>query len=181
MREQHDGERVIPVPEAPTDPDQRGPERLMLVQFLDFYRTVLVRKSAGLRRDQLAMRVGASSLTFGGLIKHMAYVEDHWFHSGWAGNALVDPWSEVDWRATPDWELESAADDAPDELAALFDDTVGRSRAAIADSFDLDATAPIRGREISLRWVLIHMVEEYARHCGHADMLREAIDGAIGD
>ena len=181
MREHDNRERVIPVPGAPTDPDERGPERLMLVQFLDFYRTVLVRKSAGLSCDQLAMRVGASSLTLGGLIKHMAYVEDHWFHSGWAGSALVAPWSEVDWAATPDWELESAADDAPEDLATLFGDAVRRSRAAIAGSFDLDATAAIRGTEFSLRWILIHMIEEYARHCGHADLLREAIDGATGD
>jgi uncharacterized damage-inducible protein DinB len=153
----------------------------MLVEFLDYHRTVLLRKAAGLAADQLASRVGASTLTLGGLLKHMAYVEDHWFHTGWAGHPPVAPWATVDWKATPDWELESAAGDTPAELAALFDAALERSRAAIAHSFDLDATASIRGRAFSLRWILIHMVEEYARHCGHADLLREAIDGATGD
>lgn len=181
MRENDTWERVIPVPAENTDPDLRGPERLMLVQFLDYHRTVLLRKAAGLTGEHLARRVGASTLTLGGLIKHMAYVEDHWFHTGWAGNPPVAPWADVDWAATPDWDLDSAADDAPEELAAIFGDAVGRSRAAIADSHDLDAAAGIRGREFSLRWILIHMVEEYARHCGHADLLRQAVDGAVGD
>lgn len=181
MREHHDGGRAIPVPAAPTDPDLRGPERLLLVQFLDYYRTVLLRKAADLTSEQLGRRFGASTLTLGGLVKHMAYVEDHWFHTGWAGNPPVAPWADVDWAATPDWELDSAADDSPEDLAALFGVAVERSRAAIAGSFDLDATATIRGREFSLRWIMIHMVEEYARHCGHADLLREAVDGALGD
>jgi uncharacterized damage-inducible protein DinB len=181
MRDHDDSERVIPAPPAPPDPQLEGSERRMLVEFLDYHRAVLLRKAAGLTSGQLAARVGASTLTLGGLLKHMAYVEDHWFHSGWAANPPVAPWATVDWNATPDWELDSASSDAPEELEALFTAAVERSRASIADSFDLDATTSIRGRAFSLRWILIHMVEEYARHCGHADLLREAIDGATGD
>ena len=167
--------------ELPDDPAHVADERTTLVEFLDYYRAVLVRKVAGLDRGQLARRVGASTLTLGGLLKHMAYVEDGWFHEGWAQQPTTEPWAGVDWASQPDWDHESAADDAPTELLALFDAAVARSRAAIDASHDLLAAVTIRGREVSLRWILVHMIEEYARHCGHADLLREAIDGRTGD
>jgi uncharacterized damage-inducible protein DinB len=166
---------------APHDPDLVASERQTLVEFLEYYRTVLLRKAAGLDRAQLAVSVGASSLTIGGLIKHMAFVEHGWFRECWLGEGLIAPWSAVDWSATPDWELESAAHDSPDELARLYLDSIERSRAAIADAHDLSATVRYRDREWSLRWILVHMIEEYARHCGHADLIREAVDGQTGD
>jgi uncharacterized damage-inducible protein DinB len=166
---------------APHDPDTAGPERRMLVEFLEYYRAVLLRKAAGLTQAQLSARLGPSTLTIGGLLKHMAYVEHGWFRECWLGEGLIEPWSAVDWAARPDWEFETAADDAPAELARLYTESVERSRAAIADSHDLDATVQYRDQAWSLRWILVHMIEEYARHCGHADLLRESIDGQTGD
>ncbi len=84
-------------------------------------------------------------------------------------------------RQRPDWDFESAADDEPEQLLALFDAAVERSRLAIESSVDLDATVESRDRTISLRWILVHMIEEYARHCGHADLIRESIDGSTDD
>lgn len=154
----------------------------MLVSFIDYFRTVLTRKCAGLTAHQLQITVAASDLTLGRLLRHMAFVEDYWFRFVLLGEDLPDPWIAADWDAQPDWEMDTASDYSPAELGRQFDDAVGRSRAAIADA-DLDRVAARDGRQgpTSLRWILIHMIEEYARHCGHADVIREAIDGAVGD
>lgn len=172
---------VIPPRSVPIDPGFVGGERATLVEFLDYYRDVLLRKAVGLTRAQLATTVGSSSLTLAGLLKHMALVEQGWFRECWLGEPPIEPWASVDWQARPDWELETAVDDEPQALADLYLAAIERSRHAIADSHDLDATVESRGRTISLRWILVHMIEEYARHCGHADLLRESIDGTTGD
>ncbi len=172
---------VIGSIELAPDPPYAVDERQTLVTFLDYYRSVFLRKMAGLTAEQLALSLPPSALTLGGLLKHMALVEDNWFSSNWKGAPEIEPWASVDWDADPDWDFHSAGGDRPGELLALYDDAVARSRAAIADSYDLSATAESRGRVISLRWILVHMIEEYARHCGHADLLRQAIDGAVGD
>lgn len=172
---------AIAEPAPPHDPAFVAGERQTLVEFLDYYRAVLLRKAAGLSQAELDVRLGPGSLTIGGLVKHMALVEDGWFHEGWSGRPQVEPWASVDWGAQPDWELESAGDDAPQTLATIYADAIERSRAAIADSHDLGASVDIRGRVFSLRWILVHMIEEYARHCGHADLIRESIDGRTGD
>lgn len=173
---------IGPIELAP-DPVRGGDERHTLVMFLDYYRSVLARKAAGLDAESLQLRLGPSQLTLGGLLKHMALVEDSWFTHRFLGGEPPEPWATVDWEATPDWELESAVDDRPDELIALFDAAVDRSRAAVSDAHDLDALAARQshGANTSLRWILVHLIEEYARHCGHADLLREAIDGSTGD
>jgi hypothetical protein len=172
---------VIAAIPLPPDPPFAVDERETLVSFLDFYRAVLLRKAAGLTRTQLAATVPPTDLTLGGLVKHMALVEKNWFVRNWRGEDPGEPWSRVDWDADPDWDFHSAKDDQPGELLALYTDAVDRSRAAIADSHDLSATVESRDRVISLRWILVHMIEEYARHCGHADLIREAIDGQTGD
>lgn len=172
---------VIESPPPPADPAFAADERTMLLEFLEYYRAVLLRKCAGLTRPQLATRVGASSLTLAGLVKHMALVEHGWFRECWLGEPSIEPWAGVDWSAHPDWELDTAIDDEPQALADLYLAAIERSRAAIADSHDLGDTVESRGRTISLRWILVHMIEEYARHCGHADLLRETVDGATGD
>ncbi len=170
--------RAIPVP---ADPSFAVDERQTLIEFLDFYRAVLIRKAVGLTREQLATSLPPSDLTLGGLVKHMALVENSWFVHNWRGEQPGEPWAGVDWGADPDWDFHSAADDEPEELLALYESSLEESRRAIADSHDLAATAESRGRVISLRWILVHMIEEYARHCGHADLIREAIDGSTGD
>jgi uncharacterized damage-inducible protein DinB len=167
-----------------TDPDTRGDELTLLSQFLDYHRATLVQKVSGLDRQQLGTTLGPSALTLAGLVKHMALVEDSWFGKVLLGREEGEPWASVDWDADPDWEFHTALDDDPDDLLALYADACERSRAAIAEFGDLDrmAARPSRsGETFNLRWIMLHMIEETARHNGHADLLRENIDGATGE
>lgn len=112
-------------------------------------------------------------------------VEDNWIQARFLGRpeSELDPWGAVDWDADRDWEFHSAPADAPDELRALYAAACDRTRAVVATS-DLSAVSVERdkqGRPWSLRWIVVHLIEETARHNGHADLLREAIDGAVGE
>jgi len=175
----------IPIPpiELATQPGHADAERDTLVTFLDYFRSVLLRKAAGLAAPQLAATLGPSTLTIGGLLKHMAFVEDAWFHKVLLDNGFPEPWASADWNASPDWEFDTAPNDTPAELLEQFLTSVARSDAAIASVSDLDTIAAdeSRGEPTSLRWILVHLIEEYARHCGHADLIRESIDGQTGD
>jgi uncharacterized damage-inducible protein DinB len=165
------------------EPELVGDERTLLTQFLDYQRSVMMRKADGLTTEQLARRLEPSEMTLGGLIKHLALVEDNWFQSRLLGRDEPEPWASVDWDADPDWEFHSAKDDEPAELMRLYQVACERSRKAVSDT-DLDTVTlkpNRRGEHFSLRWVLIHMIEETARHAGHADLLRESIDGVTGD
>jgi uncharacterized damage-inducible protein DinB len=161
-----------------------GDELTTLKSFLDFYRAVMIRKAHGLTGEQLAARLGPSELTIGGLIKHLAYAEDLWFQRRLLGIEWGEPWADVDWNADPDWEFHSAVDDDLDELLRLYQQACERSRAAVAEVGELDAMSKApnrRGEHFSMRWILLHMIEETARHAGHADLIRESIDGTVGD
>ncbi len=155
--------------------------------FLDFQRATLAWRTGGLDRDGLAMTVGDSTITLGGLLKHMAWVEDYWFSYRLHGNDPDAAWADVDWDADPDWEWNSAADDEPDALRTLWEHAVARSRALTAAALDdagLDRPASTpwtNGQSPSLRWIVLHMLEEYARHNGHADLIRESVDGQTGE
>jgi uncharacterized damage-inducible protein DinB len=171
---------------AAIDPEHTptGDELALLTGFLDYYRAVMVRKAMGLTREQLATRLGPSEMTLGGLVKHLAFAEDIWFDHRVLGNDRGEPWASVDWDADPDWEFHSAVDDEPAAIFRLYDEACERSRAAVAAVGDLDAIAKLparRGKHFSMRWILLHMIEETARHAGHADLIRESIDGATGD
>ena len=158
-----------------------------LLGFLDYQRATLEWKTRGIDAAGMNATVGVSTMTLGGLLKHMALVEDVWFSRSLFDNERSAPWNAVDWEKTPDWEWESAANDPPDELRRIWNDAVDRSRVLCAealadgglDRFSKrtwpDGTAP------NLRWVLTHMIEEYARHNGHADLLREFVDGERGE
>ncbi|MGY2127524.1 DinB family protein [Blastococcus sp. SYSU DS0617] len=167
-----------------TYPPSSGPESGQLTAFLDHYRATILRRADGLDADQLARPLAPSSLTLGGLLNHLAYVEDLWFRVRFAGD-LADPlWAHVDREADPDHEFRTAADVPPDELRRRYDDACERSRAAVrtADCLDQRAARPrSNGQYVDLRWIMLHMLEETARHAGHADLLREAIDGTVGD
>jgi uncharacterized damage-inducible protein DinB len=170
----------------PTPPVAAG-ETATLLGFLDYQRATLEWKCAGLDSAGLAATVGASSMTLGGLLKHMTYVEHGWFAWLLHGQDHLPPLGDIDWDADPDWDWRSAAEDSPEELRTLWRAAVERSRSlvdeALADG-GLDRLAtrpPSDGRERSLRWIMLHMIEEYARHNGHADLLRESIDGATGE
>jgi uncharacterized damage-inducible protein DinB len=166
------------------EPVHAGDECTLLTQFLVFQRAVMVRKAEGLTQEQMGLTLGPSAMTLAGLIKHLALVEDSWFQERLLGLDEVEPWASVDWDADPDWEFHTATDDDPADLLRLYNDACTRSRAAAAEVGDLDVVAKTGNRQgihYSLRWILIHMIEETARHAGHADLLRESIDGATGD
>jgi len=170
-------------PQPPVDGDELG----TLLGFLDYQRATLAWKCRGLDDTGLRATVGASSMTLGGLLKHLAFVEDDWFIRDLLDRDMPSPWQEVDWKAHPDWEWESAANDSPEELFALWQKSVERSRAAVAEVLaggGLEQSAQRKwpdGRAPSLRWILCHMIEEYARHNGHADLIRESVDGQTGE
>lgn len=172
-------------PHTPLPPkiDRTGDERTVLGDFLELYRTIFRRKAEGLSREEMAITVGASPLTIAGLVKHMALVEDTWFTKRFADGAVAEPWSSAPFDREPDWELESAVHDEPADLFRWFDEARARSRAVEAGA-GLDDVAAFSDRDgdpISLRWIIVHMIEEYARHVGHLDLLRETADGTVGD
>jgi uncharacterized damage-inducible protein DinB len=170
------------------EPPLAADETATLLGFLDFQRATLAWKVSGLDGDGLAATVGPSSMTLGGMLKHLAYVEDSWFNAMLHGRTPHPPWDTVDWKADRDWDWHSAAEDSPEELRKLWQDTAERSRAlvdeALADGGGLDQLARRTwpdGSAPSLRWILVHMIEEYSRHNGHADLLRESVDGQTGE
>jgi uncharacterized damage-inducible protein DinB len=169
------------------EPPLAADEAATLLGFLDYQRATLAWKCAGLDGRALRVTVAASSVTLGGLLKHMAYVESNWFSEALYGRTRQPPWDTVDWKADRDWEWHSAAEDTPGQLLALWHDAVDNSRQLLAQALadgGLDQLARRTwpdGRAPSLRWILVHMIEEYARHNGHADLLREAVDGSTGE
>jgi uncharacterized damage-inducible protein DinB len=172
---------------ARPEPPLSGGEVETLLGFLDYQRATLAWKTAGLDSAGLNTTAAASSITLGGLLKHMALVEDSWFSERLHGRAEGPPWNTVDWNADRDWEWHSAAHDSPDELRALWRAAVDRSRTAVAEALadgGLDRPAAQSWRDgptPSLRWIVVHLIEEYARHNGHADLIRESIDGETGE
>lgn len=167
-------------PEPPIGAD----EEATLVGFLDWQRATLVWKCTGLDGAGLANTVGNSNLTLGGLLKHQARSEDYWFSHQLLGRDISEPWDTLDWAS--DWEWR-ALGDSPDDLWELWVLNVERSRAALAEVRRSEGLGGVVRRPppnvepASVRWVLCHMIEEYARHNGHADLLREAVDGQTGE
>jgi len=143
-------------------------------------------KSGGLDAAGLQATVGASTMTLGGLLKHLAGVEDTYFSWRLLGRRPPPPWDTVDWDSDPDWPWRSAAEDSPEELYALWRDAVSRSQALLAEALadgglDQLSQSPWPYEVPSLRRLLIDLIEEYARHVGHADLLRESVDGLVGE
>jgi Protein of unknown function (DUF664) len=173
--------------DAPWEPPLAGTEAEHLLGALDRLRTTLRWKADGLDSAGLQVRIGASSLTLGGLLKHLARVEEQCFGTKLSGAPLGPPWDCADWNSDPDWDFNSAAEDTPDQLYSLWDDTVERSRAkldaALADG-GLDQFVHLGqqlGLQVSLRRLVCDLIEEYGRHTGQADLLREAVDGLVGE
>jgi hypothetical protein len=155
-------------------------ERAMLEGWLEYHRQTLLMKCSGLTSDQLKQRsVPPSSLSLLGLVRHMADVERWWFRTQFSG----EPSQSRYWTdASPDGDFDDVDSADAEADLAVFGVEVEEARAA-AEGHGLDETFTHRrtGQELSLRWVYVHMVEEYARHNGHADLLRERIDGVVGD
>lgn len=157
-----------------------------LLGMLDRLRATFRWKAGGLDAAGLNTRVGASALTLGGLLKHLAGVEG----TKWSWVAFGEdpgaPWNAVDWEADPEWDFTSAAQDTPAELYALYDGAVARARrrlgAAITEGgLDQPTRLGWQGQHASLRRLVCDVIEEYGRHTGHADLIRESIDGLVGE
>jgi uncharacterized damage-inducible protein DinB len=170
-----------------TEPPVAGNETDTLLGSLERQRATFAWKCGGLDATGLRATVGASSMTLGGLLKHLALVEDHYFSEKLFGRPASPPFDAVDWDADRDWEWHSATHDEPLQLMALWQDAVDRSRAAVAEALadgGLDRLAAVGwpdGRAPSLRRILVDLIEEYARHVGHADLIRESVDGLTGE
>jgi uncharacterized damage-inducible protein DinB len=169
------------------DPPLRSDEASTLRGFLDYHRDTFRWKCSGLTQEQLAQTLPPSDMTLAGMMKHLALVESGWFESTFAGGEHMPPFEDVDWDADPDWEWRTAKDDSPQDLRSLFDEAVRRADAVIDQALagpglEADSQRKSRsGEPFSLRWIIAHMIEEYARHNGHADLIRESIDGETGE
>jgi uncharacterized damage-inducible protein DinB len=153
-----------------------GSEHEQLESWLDFYRQTLVIKCAGLSDDDLRRpAIAQSSLTLLGLLRHMAAVEWWWFENGFAGVEGPELIATTD---DPDADFNDLTMTGADALA-MFEDAVARAKRSACAPLD-QLGVRVERQPYNLRWVYVHMIEEYARHCGHADFLREAIDGATG-
>jgi uncharacterized damage-inducible protein DinB len=167
-----------------TDPPESGPELDQLTNVLDYQRETILQKTDGLTREQLAQQLPTSSLTLGGLLNHLALVEDSWFRVRFSGLPDDALWAGIDWDADPDYEFRTAADVEPKELRRRYEAACASSREVVAGAQSLDQLSVEKrqnGMHVDLRWVLLHLIEETARHAGHADLLREAVDGATGE
>jgi uncharacterized damage-inducible protein DinB len=144
-------------------------------------------KTGGLDLEGLNKPHPPSTMTLGGLIKHMAGCEERMIARCLTGSPLPAPWDAVDHDADRDWEWRTAADDTPEELYTLWQAAVGRSRAAVAAVLadgPLDQPSKLTGPNgwnPNRRRILIDLIEHYLRHTGHADLLREAVDGVVGE
>ena len=169
------------------EPPLAADETATLLGFLDYQRATFAWKCAGLDAAGLNATVGSSSMTLGGMLKHLAYVESDWFSGSLYGRDRQPPWDAVDWKADRDWEWHSAAEDSPEQLRAIWQDAVTGSRSLVADALSNGGMEQLAkrtwsdGRAPSLRWIVVHMIEEYARHNGHADLIRELVDGQTGE
>jgi hypothetical protein len=176
------------------EPPVAGSEVDTLLGELERLRRYLAWKCGGLDSAGLRATLGPSSMTLGGLLKHLAVVEDDQFEVKLYGRKPHPPWDTVDWDNDPDWEWRTAADDSPEQLMAWWQEAADRSRRNVAEALaakgepgeptGLDRPAAYtarNGQTPSLRRLLIDMIEEYARHVGHADLIRESVDGLVGE
>ena len=170
-----------------SEPPLASDEAQTLVGFLEYQRATFAWKCSGLDAPGLNATVGVSTMTLGGMLKHLAFYEDHWFSHRMQGNKRQGLWHDDYWDADPDWEWNSAAEDSPDQLHVLWREAVSRSRHMLSEALADGGLGRMArrslpdGRTPSVRWIVVHMIEEYARHNGHADLIRESVDGVIGE
>jgi uncharacterized damage-inducible protein DinB len=166
------------------DPHLQADEQTTLVQFLDYHRATFLGKIEGLSQEQMNIALAPSDLTLAGLTKHLALVEDSWFQERFVG-VEVEPWASAPFDDDRDWEMHSASHDSPDDLVALYRAAIARSQATLSTVDSLDVLSAVNDRQegipYSMRWILVHMIEETARHNGHADLIRQSIDGLTGE
>ena len=170
------------------DPPLRGTESEKLIAFLDYHRETFRAKVDGVDAAGLALSIEPSTMTLGGMMKHLTLVEESWFSRVLLGREFDPPWDTIDWYSDPDWEWRTGAVDSAADLFPAYDAAVARARSDIAVVLaegGLDALSKRESRHgsghFSLRWIVLHMIEEYARHNGHADLIRESVDGEVGE
>ena len=163
---------MLPFPKPP----KTGEERPMLTAILEQNRALILWKLEGLDEEQARRPMVPSGTSLLGMVKHLVWVERWWFVDFVGGGKPDYPWSDDD----PDADFRIEEGETIASISQLYVDAVGEANAVIEAAADLDATGTSGGHERSLRWVLIHMIEETARHAGHADILREQIDGVTG-
>ena len=172
-------------PEARRTPPPAGSEADILLGLLNYGRDTLRWKCSGLGDEQLRQPMAPTSMTLAGLILHLTIVEAGWFNLSFAGGVSMPSWMSIADLEDPDWAWQHAQKFRADQLWGWFDEATGVSDKVIADTLEggegLERRAVNPEEPVSMRWLITHMVEEYARHNGHADLLRESIDGATGD
>jgi hypothetical protein len=173
--------------QIPTEPPIAGDETATLIGSLERQRRTFIWKCSGVDAAGMRATIATSAITLGGLLKHLTLVEAEYFVHRLHGRDPGPPLSTVGWDTDPDWEWRTAGDDPPELLVAQWHESVGRSRAALAEALGNggpDQLAKFEwpdGRQPSLRRMLVDLIEEYARHTGHADLIRESIDGLVGE
>jgi Protein of unknown function (DUF664) len=169
------------------EPPIAGDEAAAVLGELERVRSYLAWKCGGLDAAGMRATLGPSTITLGGLLKHLANVEDSHFTRLLLAGQPGPPWDAVDWDSDPDWEWRSAADDTPEQLMLLWEQSVARSRVLVAEALadgGLDHVGRYvtrTGESPNLRRILLDLIEEYARHVGHADLIRESVDGLTGE
>jgi uncharacterized damage-inducible protein DinB len=157
--------------------DPRLPEKELLKAFLDWYREGIMLKVNGLTREEATRRLVPTPTNLLGVVKHLAYVEQGWFQRRFMGRTLPVPWSKED----PDADFRIEADETVDGVVAFYRDAIAESDRIIATSRLDDEDRRAGDDRATLRWILVHMIEETARHAGHCDILRELTDGVVGE
>jgi uncharacterized damage-inducible protein DinB len=165
------------------DSVDRGTEYEQLPAFLDLQRSIIFRKVDGVGDEDLRRHMTPTGLSLLGLVKHLGYVEMGWFQEHFLGEKIEVPWTDEDRDA--DFRIEPNETTA--DVLAFYQKQIERSRQIVAEH-SFDEVSKKDGRDVpkeedspSLRWIIIHMIEETARHAGHADIMREAIDGSVGE
>ena len=173
---------VTEVEPAPEPSDLRTDPRELLVAYLDFYRDAVLRKLDGLSEEELRGSRLPSGWTPLALLKHLTGVELRWFRWGFAAEPVDSPWAENG----PDGRWHAGAEETTEEIKARFREECDRSRRIIAGA-DLQERSRSGGRfnppghQPALIWILFHVLQEYARHAGHLDVVRELADGTVGE
>jgi hypothetical protein len=169
---------VLSIPDTRLEPSSGLDERATLIDFLDSYRETVLVKLDGLDRDALTRRLVPSHTTLLGVVKHLTLVELWWFVTVFGGETVDPP--EEDCDPNSDWVIED--DDTPEALVTAYRFACARSNEIARAAPTLDDLSPGPGQPgRTMRWILVHMIDETARHAGHADILRELTDGRTGD
>lgn len=158
---------------------QPASERVGLTERLDEERRAVLAQAADLSPEEFHARpLAATKLTIGRLVKHLAFAEDRWFQYKLLGLELPEPWRAINDTEAHEWSFYSADDDRAEDIVSLYAASCERSRTATAmcPSMDTLAAHPSFDKKpVNLRWLLAHMIDETARHSGHADLLRDAL------